>query len=592
MSSPGQNRGACGHAMASLDGHLFCAHCRDKGKGKGTCVESKDSSDCVHCSYTRIARKAGMASIPTASQRISQDILIRWEQTAREATVICNQVASFNRCMFKVQQDKNSQLKTVRLESKGKGSTKSSEALDELQHLMEFNSSITQSAANDNWEPYPGPMRCLPLNSIKHDTLAALHTSPLQFATLFPDSYQERRGRNAYYDSKVKSASIAKGKGRFHPYERSEKRSEGRSDSRPDRQAWKTKARNNIDEGKAKASIFRPDQPRASSHINDNHCSDMLRLLAGSSSRKTLFQRHINFPVVFHVPSATGLPQRKGLSPGLTDVNFQSCQLKYVKGVSSVTHNLCKTCNKRQTCCTKSACRGQTSKLLANLAGSGCWSKSSSNPERGLHPPLSDPAKTCTVSHSHKLLCQSPQEQLPAGGITSAYRQKRCRTSKTSGISGVFQPTIFSPKAQQQVEAHIRSEQIEPFPQDGEIQNGDTGNHQDVPPTRGVGHLNRCQGCLLPYTNTGTVQEIFEISCPGSDIPIQSTALWSVHSTLGVHCGSKRGETDGHTQGYKDPPIVKFRPACRHNSERYKLNSLKESLQKRPAVQRLSYSIF
>ena len=70
-----------------------------------------------------------------------------------------------------------------------------------------------------------------------------------------------------------------------------------------------------------------------------------------------------------------------------------------------------------------------------------------------------------------------------------------------------------------------------------------------------MGHLNRFQGRLLPYPYTGTVQEISEISCPGSNIPILSTALWSVHSTLGVHCGSKGGETDGHTQGYKNPPV-------------------------------------
>ena len=84
------------------------------------------------------------------------------------------------------------------------------------------------------------------------------------------------------------------------------------------------------------------------------------------------------------------------------------------------------------------------------------------------------------------------------------------------------------------MEAYIRSEQTESFPQGGEIQNGDTGNHQDIPPTRGVGHLNRFQGRLLPYTNTGTVQKMSEISCPGSDIPIQSSAFRSVHSTLGL----------------------------------------------------------
>ena len=216
---------------------------------------------------------------------------------------------------------------------------------------------------------------------------------------------------------------------------------------------------------------------------------------------------------------------------------------------------LCKLCSKCQNCCTKSACRGETSKLLANLAGSGCRSESASNSERGLLPPLSDLAKAYKVSHSRKLLCQSPQEQVPVGGITLAYRQKRSRTGSKSNISRVLQSTILGPKAQQQMETYTRSEQIKSLPQGGEIQNRDIGNHQDIPPTRGMGHVNRLQRRLLSYTNTGTVQEIPEISCPGSDLPIKSTALWSVHSALGVHCGSKRGETDGHTQGYKDLPV-------------------------------------
>ena len=39
------------------------------------------------------------------------------------------------------------QLKVLRVESKGKGSSKMSSAADELQYLMAFNSSITQAAA-------------------------------------------------------------------------------------------------------------------------------------------------------------------------------------------------------------------------------------------------------------------------------------------------------------------------------------------------------------------------------------------------------------------------------------------------------------
>ena len=61
--------------------------------------------------------------------------------------MICNQAASFNRCLFKVQQNMKEQLKTVRTESKDKSSSKVSIAMDELQYLMNFNSSITQAAA-------------------------------------------------------------------------------------------------------------------------------------------------------------------------------------------------------------------------------------------------------------------------------------------------------------------------------------------------------------------------------------------------------------------------------------------------------------
>ena len=105
------------------------------------------------------------------------------------------------------------------------------------------------------------------------------------------------------------------------------------------------------------------------------------------------------------------------------------------------------------------------------------------------------------------------------------------------------------------METYTRSEQSEFLPQGGEIQNGDTGNHQDIPPTRGVGHLNRLQGRLLSHTDTGTIQEIPEIPCPVSDVPIQSLAFRSVHGTLGVHCSSKGGQTDGLKHGYKDPSI-------------------------------------
>ena len=102
----------------------------------------------LNSSYSRIAKYTGLSSTPPASHRISQETLRRWERSARETSVICNQDASFNRCLFKVQQNMKDQLKILKAENKGKGSSKAAAAAEELTYLMDFNSSITQVAAN------------------------------------------------------------------------------------------------------------------------------------------------------------------------------------------------------------------------------------------------------------------------------------------------------------------------------------------------------------------------------------------------------------------------------------------------------------
>ena len=216
---------------------------------------------------------------------------------------------------------------------------------------------------------------------------------------------------------------------------------------------------------------------------------------------------------------------------------------------------LCSSCHKCTKCCLKSSCRGKASKLLDSLVKNGCRAQGTSNPKTGLHPPLPEPTQALKVSHSHKPLCQSSQEQLPVRSIATAYKQKCCGTGPQPNISRVFQPTILSSQTKQQVEAHLRPKQSESLSQDREIQDGNTGNHQNIPPARGVGNLSRFQGCLLPHTYTGTVQEISPIPCSGSDIPIQGSSLWSFHSSHGVHSDSQGGEVDGRSQGYKNPPV-------------------------------------
>ena len=62
MSSPGQKRGSCGHAMAGFDGHSFCARCREKGKGEEPCIANKDTTECKFCNLFSPEQRAQLAT--------------------------------------------------------------------------------------------------------------------------------------------------------------------------------------------------------------------------------------------------------------------------------------------------------------------------------------------------------------------------------------------------------------------------------------------------------------------------------------------------------------------------------------------------
>ena len=229
----------------------------------------KTDASKLNSSYGRITKYTGLSSTPPASRRISQETLRRWERSARETSVICNQAASFNRCLFKVQQNMKDQLKILKAENKGKGSTKASTAAEELNYLMDFNSSITQAAAKSiehlsefifitigsltlvRRDAYLSHLR----TGIKPDTLTALRSAPLHISTLFPDSVIKRAEEDIAQLESKGHAGAAQSKGRYHPYERQGKRSVNK-DSRSDKPAWKTIGRKQFRRGRGHTATY------------------------------------------------------------------------------------------------------------------------------------------------------------------------------------------------------------------------------------------------------------------------------------------------------------------------------------------------
>ena len=315
----------------------------------------------LNSSFGRIARKAALASTPPASRRISQDTLRRWERTTREASVVCNQAASFNRCLFKVQADMQSQLRTVHSEGKGKGSAKVSEATEELQFLMEFNSSITQAAAKamEHLSEFVfftmGNLTLARRDSYLNHLVSRMvssRTRLLLSGLALCTSVLSSQSQLSNGPKRRSHIMITKASRQLHPHEgrhvftrmrdRIRNRRVGRTTSRIDPHG-KTSTEGSLDDLKARVLTFLHVLPRASNRINDNHCYNRTRLLAGSTSTELTLNSNlnVNLHVVSFVPSAHGPPQKKGLSPGVSDCQLKKDLLNSVKGVSCVSQLSC-----------------------------------------------------------------------------------------------------------------------------------------------------------------------------------------------------------------------------------------------------------
>ena len=142
----------------------------------------------------------------------------------------------------------NNQLKVVKVESKGKTAAKVSSAVDELQFLLDFNSSVCQAMAKsmehltefvfvtmtNTTLPRRDSYLAYLKAGVKADTLNALRTARLHLDTLFPDNVVKRAEEDITSFDKGRSTSVYKG-WRYHLYERQD----SRSDKQQDRPAWK-----------------------------------------------------------------------------------------------------------------------------------------------------------------------------------------------------------------------------------------------------------------------------------------------------------------------------------------------------------------
>ena len=123
---------------------------------------------------------------------------IKWEQVARDQSHMCNQAVGLSRCLTKVYDSMETQLKVIQGDrSKGKSSSKVHQAAEEMDYLVHTSNGLDYSNT--------GLIRAIFINvanltlacrhsylefikvGIKQDTLTSLRTAPLHLIALFPD---------------------------------------------------------------------------------------------------------------------------------------------------------------------------------------------------------------------------------------------------------------------------------------------------------------------------------------------------------------------------------------------------------------------
>ena len=156
----------------------------------------------LNSQFSRIAKISSYPSSGPASRPISQEILRRWDQCARESSLITNHAAGFNRCVSEIQDKMNQHISFLNSTIvKGKAPKEVTDAVKDLKDLSAFHSSVSVALGTafqhladslfvqlanfillrrDSYLEYVRP-------GLKPDTWNKLRNAPLFTYGLFPD---------------------------------------------------------------------------------------------------------------------------------------------------------------------------------------------------------------------------------------------------------------------------------------------------------------------------------------------------------------------------------------------------------------------
>ena len=105
------------------------------------------------------------------------------------------------------------------------------------------------------------------------------------------------------------------------------------------------------------------------------------------------------------------------------------------------------------------------------------------------------------------------------------------------------------------MEAGHRLEQAQHFSTHRKVQNGNSGVHEDLPDSRGMGIVDRSISCLPSHPHAPKLKEIPKVLPQITGVPVHLPPFRTSHSPPGLYNDCKGSEANGRLQRTQTSPV-------------------------------------
>ena len=146
--------------------------------------------------------------------------------------------------------------------------------------------------------------------------------------------------------------------------------------------------------------------------------------------------------------------------------------------------------------------------------------------------------------------CQSPQKQLPEGGIAFPPPKTNCGKCQNPVLPGVLQPTCSCSQAQAKVVIHLGPQYLKSALKDQNFQKWNTRINQAVP--------SKGEWVTSPMPTFTSQMKLYPIPLLEPKFLLSDSFLWLIHSSNVIYHSGQGDQAHAPGKEYMDPPVPRL----------------------------------